>query len=56
MAKPRNLCRDEKRELKILADDFGLKDRKEIQEIIQTCSSYSEGQRRIMRIYNQVYM
>lgn len=56
MAKPRNLCKEEKRELRILAKDFGLLYLKEVQEIIQTCKSYSEGHRRIMRIYNQVYM
>lgn len=56
MAKPRNLCRAEKKELKILARDFGLFHIKEVQEIIESCSSYSKGQRGIMRIYNQVYM
>lgn len=56
MAKPRNLCKEEKRELSILAKDFGLLYLKEVQEIIQTCKSYSEGHRRIMGIYNQVYM
>lgn len=56
MRKPRNLCRAEKRELKALASDFGLLDRKEVRETIESCSSYSEGQRRIMKIYNQVYM
>lgn len=54
--KPRNLCRQEKKELKVLADDFGLLDRKGVKEIIDTCNSYAEGQRAIMRIYNQVYM
>lgn len=56
MAKPRNLCRTEKKELKIIARDFGLLHIKEVQEIIESCNSYSEGQREIMRIYNQVYM
>ncbi len=56
MAKMRNLCREEKRELKVLADDFGLLHLEEVQEIIESCGTYSEGQRGIMRIYNQVYM
>ena len=56
MAKPRNLCKEDKRELSVLAKDFGLLYLKEVQEIIQTCKSYSEGHRRIMGIYNQVYM
>lgn len=54
--KPRNLCRQEKKELKVLASDFGLIGRKGVKEVIDTCSSYAEGQRAIMRIYNQVYM
>lgn len=46
----------EKKDLKTLAKDFGLLHRKEIQEIIETCSSYAEGQRKIMRVYTAVYM
>lgn len=53
---PRNLCREEKRELKVLASDFGLLERKDIQEIIVTCNTYHEGQRAILKIYTQVYM
>jgi len=52
----RNLCREEKRELKVLADNFGLLDREDIQEIITSCSNYNEGQRKILQIYDQVYM
>lgn len=52
----RSLCRQEKKELKVLAKDFGLLHRKEIQEIIETCKSYAEGQRKIMRVYERVYM
>lgn len=52
----RNLCREEKRELKVLADDFGLLERKDVQEIIESCDNYYEGQRKILQIYNQVYM
>lgn len=52
----RNLCREEKKELKVLADDFGLAERNDVQEIIESCSNYNEGQRKILQIYNQVYM
>lgn len=56
MGKARNLCKEEKRELKTLADDFGLLYRPDVQEIIETCRSYAEGQQKIMRIYEKVYM
>ena len=56
MSKMRNLCKEERKELKVLADDFGLLERKDIQNIIQSCVSYDEGQRKILSIYNQVYM
>lgn len=52
----RNLCRHDKKELKILADDFGLLERKEVQETIEACKRYAEGQREIMRVYEAVYM
>lgn len=44
------------KELMTLADDFGLLYRKEVQEIIETCKSYAEGQQKIMRVYEEVYM
>lgn len=50
------ISRQDKKDLKILADDFGLLHREEVQKIIETCKSYSEGQQRIMRIYDTVYM
>lgn len=56
MSKMRNLCREERKELKVLADDFGLFERKDIQNIIDSCVTYDEGQRKILSIYNQVYM
>lgn len=56
LAGMRSLCRQEKKELRVLADDFRLLDRKDVQEIIETCESYAEGQRKIMRIYMAVYM
>jgi predicted CopG family antitoxin len=52
----RSLYRKEKRELTVLANDFSLLERKDVQEIIKTCKSYVEGQREIMRIYTAVYM
>ena len=56
MGAMRSLCREEKRELKVLADDFCLLDRKDVQEIIMSCRNYAEGQREIMRIYDEVYL
>lgn len=56
VAKTRNLCKEAKKELKILADDFGLLYMEEVQDIIETCTSYAEGQRKIMRVYTRIYM
>lgn len=53
---PKHLCRQDKRELKVLAFDFGLLERKEVKEIIETCKSYHEGHRKILEVYNRVYM
>lgn len=52
----RSLCKLEKKELKVLASDFGLLDLAEVKEIIKTCSSYREGRREIMKVYDRVYM
>jgi len=46
----------DKRDLKTLADDFCLLDREDVQDIIETCKSYAEGQRAILRIYMKLYM
>lgn len=46
----------EKRDLETLADDFGLLQRNDVQEIIQNCKTYAEGQRKIMRVYTKVYL
>jgi len=56
MGKMRSLCRKDKRELKVLADDFGLSERKDVQKIIATCRNYNEGHREIMGIYDKVYL
>lgn len=42
--------------LETLADDFGLLQRNDVQEIIQNCKTYAEGQRKIMRVYTKVYL
>jgi hypothetical protein len=46
----------EKKDLETLADDFGLLQRNDVQEIIQNCKTYAEGQRKIMRVYTKVYL
>lgn len=45
-----------KKDLETLADDFGLLQRNDVQEIIQNCKIYAEGQRKIMRVYTKVYL
>ncbi len=51
----RHLCRLERKDLIVLADDFMvLTD--EVREIIDTCGSYAEGKREIMRAYDLKYM
>lgn len=52
----RSLCRQDKKELKVLAEDFGLLEWGNIQEMIEECTNYEEGQRAIMRAYDQAYM
>lgn len=52
----KTISKQDRKDLKILADDFGLLHRKEVQEIISTCKSYAEGQQKIMRVYTTVYL
>lgn len=52
----KKISKQDKKELQILADGFGLLHRKDVQEIIENCRSYSEGQRRILRVYTTVYL
>lgn len=52
----KTISKQDRKDLKILADDFGLLYRKEVQEIIETCKSYAEGQQKIMRVYTAVYL
>lgn len=44
------------KDLMTLADDFYLLHREDVREIIETCKSYEEGQQKIMRVYERVYM
>lgn len=50
----KTLSNQDKRDLKTLARDFGLLHRDDIQKILETCKSYAEGQRAIMRVYEVV--
>lgn len=52
----KGISSQDKKDLKVLADDFGLLHRGDVQDIIETCKSYSEGQQKIMRVYTAVYM
>ena len=52
----KGISSQDKKDLKVLADDFGLLHRKDVREIIENCRSYSEGQRRILRVYTTVYL
>ena len=50
------ISKQERKDLKTLADDFRLLERKDVQEIIENSKSYAEGQQKIMRVYTSVYM
>lgn len=52
----RTLCRDDKRELRRLATDFGLAYKSEVQKAISTCQNYEDGRRKIMKAYEMAYM
>ena len=52
----KTMNKQDRKDLKILADDFGLLHRADVQEIITNCTSYAEGQRKILRVYTAVYM
>ncbi|GFI18171.1 hypothetical protein IMSAGC009_03343 [Lachnospiraceae bacterium] len=52
----KTISKQDKKDLKVLADDFCILHREEVQDIIETCKSYAEGQQKIMRIYETVYM
>lgn len=42
----KKISTQDKRNLQVLADDFGLLHRKDVQDIIQNSRSYSEGQQK----------
>lgn len=50
------ISKQDRKDLQVLADDFRLSNRTDVQEIIQSCKSYSEGQQKIMRVYTTVYL
>lgn len=50
------ITKQEKKELKVLADDFGLLCMEKVQDIIENCKSYIEGQQAILRVYTDVYL
>ena len=52
----KTISKQDKKDLKVLADDFCILHRKDVQEIIETCKSYAEGQQKIMRVYTAVYL
>lgn len=52
----KSISKQDRKDLKVLAGDFGLLHRKDVQEIIETCKSYAEGQQKIMRVYTAVYI
>lgn len=52
----RTISSQDKKDLRILADDFGLLYRQDVQDIIKSCKSYSEGQQKILRVYSTVYL
>lgn len=52
----KSISKQDRKDLKRLADDFGLLYRKEVQDIIATCKSYTEGHQKIMRVYEAVYL
>ena len=50
------ISEQDRKDLQVLADDFRLLHRKDVQDIIQNCRSYAEGQQKIMRVYTAVYL
>lgn len=46
----RTISSQDRKNLQVLASDFGLLHRQDVQDIIQSCKSYSEGQQKLMRV------
>ncbi|WP_185967618.1 hypothetical protein [Clostridium sp. HBUAS56010] len=45
-----------KKELKTLASDFRVIHREEVQEAIRNCQNYDDGRRKILKVYEMVYL
>ena len=52
----KKMIKQDRKDLQIVASDFCLLNRKDIQEIIENSKSYAEGQQKIMRVYMAVYL
>lgn len=52
----KSISKQDRKDLKVLADDFGLLYRADVKEIIENCKSYAEGQQKIMRVYTTIYL
>ena len=52
----KKMSKQDRKDLQIVASDFCLLNRKDIQEIIENSKSYAEGQQKIMRVYMAVYL
>lgn len=52
----KKMSSQDRKDLQVLADDFGLSYGQDVQDIIKSCKSYSEGQQKIMRVYSAVYL
>lgn len=52
----KTISKQDRKDLKVLADDFGLLHREDVVEIIENCRDYTEGQQKIMQVYDMVYM
>lgn len=52
----KTMNKQDRKDLKTLANDFWLLHRADVQEIIANCTSYAEGRQKILRVYTAVYM
>lgn len=50
------VTKQQRKELKTLADDFGLLHMEKVRDIIENCKSYIEGQQGILRVYTDTYL
>ena len=56
MGRMKTVTGQEKKDLEVLVDDFCLLHRADVQEVIETCSNYDEGQKELIKIYTTAYM